>query len=160
MSSLYFLKFFAFPNLWVVIFSRLPPGILRPRIGSFVLLLSSVSEVILCRRAWCLSIIPHTPPFGNPFFHFFRLFFELCIHLLVFYNSKVWLSVLNSPYNILYKGLHARDHYLRSVRGDSFTTHFFGKIQYVGIKYSLTTTYSVSMFSGAKNRPSTRKLMT
>ena len=25
-------------------------------------------------------------------------------------------------------------HYLRSVRGDSFTTHFFGKIQYVGIK--------------------------
>lgn len=25
-------------------------------------------------------------------------------------------------------------HYLRSVRGDSFTTHFFGKIQYIGIK--------------------------
>ena len=24
--------------------------------------------------------------------------------------------------------------YLRSVRGDSFTTHFFGKIQYIGIK--------------------------
>ena len=70
-----FLKFFVFPNLWVAIFSRLPPGILRPHIGSFVLLLSGVSEVILCRRAWCLSIIPHTPPFGNPFFHFFRLFF-------------------------------------------------------------------------------------
>lgn len=42
----------------------------------------------------------------------------------------------------------------------SFTTHFFGKIQYIGIKYSLATTYSVSMFSGAKNRPSIRKLMT
>lgn len=51
-------------------------------------------------------------------------------------------------------------HYLRSVRGDSFTTHFFGKIQYIGIKYSSTTTYSVSMFSSAKNRPSIRKLMT
>ena len=25
-------------------------------------------------------------------------------------------------------------HYLRSVRGDSFTTHFFGKIQYIGTK--------------------------
>lgn len=42
----------------------------------------------------------------------------------------------------------------------SFTTHFFGKIQYIGIKYSSTATYSVSMFLGAKNRPSIRKLMT
>ena len=25
-------------------------------------------------------------------------------------------------------------HYPRSVRGDSFTTHLFGKIQYIGIK--------------------------
>ena len=70
-----FLKFFAFPNLWVVTFSRLPPGILRPHIGSFVLLLSGDSEVILCRRAWCLSIIPHTYRLVNCFFHFSSNYF-------------------------------------------------------------------------------------
>ena len=33
-----------------------------------------------------------------------------------------------------FNGRLCTSHYLRSVRGDSFTTHFFGKIQYVGIK--------------------------
>ena len=64
----------------------------------------------------------------------FSPFCSLCIYLTVFCNAKVRLSVLNLSYNILYKGLHARDHYLRSVRGDSFTTHLSGEIQNVGIK--------------------------
>ena len=45
-------------------------------------------------------------------------------------------------------------HYLRSVRGDSFTTHLPGEIQNVGAKCSFTTTYSVSANSSTRKSPS------
>lgn len=51
-------------------------------------------------------------------------------------------------------------HHLRSVRGDSFTTHPSGEIQNAGAKCSFTTTYSVCLFLSIKNRPPTKRLTT
>ena len=48
---------------------------------------------------------------------------------------RKWIRMYNANRELLYfYKIETTSHYLRSVRGDSFTTHFFGKIQYVGIK--------------------------